>query len=85
MVNGRGSLPNPGPPYKEIPGTVLDPSPRMTFTGKDLSTVDAPTVVIQGAEFDTVPGPGPEFPAAHETNTPFATAPKEAIAMGSWK
>ncbi|EXB78387.1 hypothetical protein L484_003249 [Morus notabilis] len=48
--------------------------PSLTRVGKERSSLLAPTVKIHGDVFCTVCGLGPEFPAAHTTATPFATA-----------
>lgn len=43
----------------------------------------APTVTSHGAVFDTVPAPGPEFPAEHTTVTPRLTAWNDPMATPS--
>jgi hypothetical protein len=74
------AMPKPGPLYKDTPRITV-PSPSITFAGKSLSIVPAPTVVIHGAMFAADIGIGPEFPAEAEVNTPLLAAPKVPIAM----
>nr|GMD17609.1 hypothetical protein CUMW_160400 [Ipomoea batatas] len=70
------------PEYKEVPVKLL-PFPNVTTAGNSLSIVEAPTVKIHGALLSEVDRLGPVFAAEQETRTPFCTAPKAPIAMGS--
>nr|GMC75967.1 hypothetical protein CKAN_02524200 [Ipomoea batatas] len=81
-TTGTRFWPGGSPEYKEVPVKVLR-SPSVTTAGNSLSIVEAPTVKIHGAVLLAVYALGPSFPAAQTTITPFFTAPKPPIAMGS--
>lgn len=64
---------------------VLFPSPKATNVVYCLSTVEAATVMIQGATFSTDIGRGPSLPAEQEVRTPLLIAWNDPIAIGSEK
>ncbi|GAY54908.1 hypothetical protein CUMW_160400 [Citrus unshiu] len=68
--------------YTDFPRTDSSSLPRVTRAANSLSTVPAPTVVIQGAPFSMEYGRGPEFPAEQATKIPFFNAAKAPMAIG---